>query len=269
MLIRMSVTVGSFNNGSISDYGGPTDLLVYTGGNSTRVVVTNNYLYRTDLAHATASIGYYFGGINPSLLFSGNYVFGLVAFADWVTATVTGNTVYSTASPYSQGASGMVSARGNLSGYRWGGNHWYGDPALPQWGYGPAGATPGTAYDYATWLTATGLTKPGRYGRSIPPNRVVVRPNAYEPGRANIIVYNWTQRSTVSVDVSAILKVGDHYVVQNAQDFYGAPTVSGTYEGGPLQLPMAGIPAPTPIRGGVPGPTTGPTFNVFVLIATP
>ena len=31
-----------------------------------------------------------------------------------------------------------------------------------------------------------------------------VRPNAYEPGRANITVFNWDMKSTVAVDVSAV-----------------------------------------------------------------
>ncbi len=73
----------------------------------------------------------------------------------------------------------------------------------------------------------------------------------------------------MNVDVSGILNVGDHYVVQSVQDLYGAPAASGIYDGGALQLPMAATPAPAPIGRGVRGPTTGPTFNVFVLMTTP
>jgi hypothetical protein len=40
--------------------------------------------------------------------------------------------------------------------------------------------------------------------------KVFVRPNAYEPGRANIVVFNWDRPPTASVDVSAAkLKQGD------------------------------------------------------------
>ena len=100
---------------------------------------------------------------------------------------------------------------------------------------------------------------------------VLVRPNQYELGRANIIVYNWAQQGTVSVDVSGILNVGDHYVVQHAQDLYGAPIAGGTYDGGPLQLPAVSITPPTPLGTSTvePAPVTGPTFNVFVLMKTP
>jgi len=259
----------SFNNGSISGYaGGPSDLFI-GGPVVTGAVVTNNYLYRLHTATATADIGYYFGPVNQDLVFTGNYAYGLVEIRDWVTATVTGNTLYSTSSPYAVGARGEFSARGNLGGHTWRGNTWYGDPTLPQWGYGPAGTIPGVAYDNATWMATTGLTGSGTYGGRVPPNLVVVRPNAYEAGRANIVVYNWAQLGSVSIDVAGVLNVGDRFVVQNAQDFYGTPVLSGTYTGAALQLPTAGVPAPTPIGRGVPGPATGPTFNAFVLLKTP
>jgi hypothetical protein len=69
------------------------------------------------------------------------------------------------------------------------------------------------------------------------------------------------------VDVSGILQVGDRYVVQTVQDFYGTPVASGTYSGGTLELPLAAVVPPTPIGQPAPlGVTTGPTFNVFVLL---
>ena len=77
-----------------------------------------------------------------------------------------------------------------------------------------------------------------------------MRPNQYEPGRANIIVYNWAQQSTVGVDVSGILKMGERYVVQNSEDFYGPPIAGGVYTGRALQLPMVSITPPSPRRDG-------------------
>jgi hypothetical protein len=69
------------------------------------------------------------------------------------------------------------------------------------------------------------------------------------------------------VDLSAVLHVGDRYVVQNVQDFYGTPVARGTYEGGRIDLPMAGIAPPAPVgRAFTPPPVTGPTFNVFVVL---
>jgi hypothetical protein len=262
-----------FNNGSTSTPGyaiSPADLEIGGGQAATGAVITNNYIYRAHPGNGDAAdIGYYFGPINQDLVFTGNYIYGLTEIRDWVTATITGNTVYNVTSSYSLQGPGLVSARGNLSGYTWSGNTWYGDAAVAAFGYGPAGQNPGSAYNYALWLAATGLTNPGTFAGSIAPNRVAVRPNAYEAGRANIVVYNWALQSTVSVDVSGVLQVGDRYVVQNVQDFYGTPVASGTYTGGALPLPMAGIAPPNPIGRGQPGPTTGPTFNAFVLMQTP
>jgi hypothetical protein len=97
------------------------------------------------------------------------------------------------------------------------------------------------------------------------PDLTVVRPNPYEAGRGNIVIYNWTGAANVSVDLSSILAVGQSYKILNAQDFFGTPVVSGTYSGGTVSIPMAGIPAPTPVGRGRAGPTTGPTFQVFVV----
>jgi len=85
-----------------------------------------------------------------------------------------------------------------------------------------------------------------------------------------MVVYNWEQHATVSVDLSTVLNVGDRYVVRNVQDFDGTPVASGTYEGGSIQLPMAAVTPPAVIgRASTPPPITGPTFNVFVVMKAP
>ncbi len=132
-----------------------------------------------------------------------------------------------------------------------------------------ASPTPIHIYPFTTVVNTGNAIYQWGVGGAPTTNRVVVRPNRYEPGRATIIVYNWTQQGSVSVDVSGLLTMGDRYVVQNVQDFYGTPVASGTYGGGALQLPMAGITPPTPIgRATNPAPVTGPAFNVFVLMKT-
>lgn len=176
---------------------------------------------------------------------------------------MTGNTLYST-SPGVAYASGMVSNEGSLNGHVWANNTFYGNAAALQWLYNH-----GTPTNFTGWKALTGFTNPATHGGSLPPNKIVVRPNQYEAGRANIIVYNWALHSTVSVDVSGVLSVGEPYAVQNVQDFYGTPVASGTYDGSPLQLPMIGIAPPAPIgRRATPAPVTGPAFNVFVLLKT-
>jgi len=68
------------------------------------------------------------------------------------------------------------------------------------------------------------------------------------------------------VDLSTVLSVGQAYTIVNAQNFYGAPVVSGVYAGGTVNLPMAGITSAAPLYGqNIPGRITGPTFQVFVV----
>jgi hypothetical protein len=70
--------------------------------------------------------------------------------------------------------------------------------------------------------------------------------------------------------VSSVLTPGDHYEVRNVQNFFGTPTLSGTYAGGSISIPMAGVTLTAPLGGwpkGAPA-VTGPEFNAFVLLRT-
>lgn len=101
----------------------------------------------------------------------------------------------------------------------------------------------------------------------VPPEvKVFVRPNEYEPGRANVTVYNWPKQKHVSVDLSSlgILK-GDRYEIRNAQNYF-VEKLTGIYNGTPILIPMTGWSIARPIGLEEPiAPTTFPTFGVFVL----
>jgi hypothetical protein len=96
---------------------------------------------------------------------------------------------------------------------------------------------------------------------------VVVRPNTYEPGRANIIVYNWGNQASVAVNVGGVISTGNQYEVRNVQNLFGAPVASGTYNGsGTITVPLGGVNATPPIGGSPNAPVhTGPAFDVFLL----
>jgi hypothetical protein len=97
---------------------------------------------------------------------------------------------------------------------------------------------------------------------------VFVRPNAYEPGRANIIVYNWEQRPTIAVDLTgAGLAMGAAYEIRDAQNFFGPPVAYGSYTGGTATLRMTDLKVSPPIGQDLAVPAhTGPTFAVFVVV---
>jgi hypothetical protein len=105
--------------------------------------------------------------------------------------------------------------------------------------------------------------------------KVFVRPNKYDSGRANIIIYNWDEADTVNANVSSILKPGDKYELHNVQDYFG-DTTSGTFSGGSLKINMTSRTKVQPIGydqvsswyHNTIKPNTFPTFGVFVLIKT-
>ena len=97
--------------------------------------------------------------------------------------------------------------------------------------------------------------------------KVFIRPNAYEAGRANITIYNWDLQSTVPVGLNGLLSAGSYYEVRDAQNPFGPPVLTGTYDGNPVAFPMTGLTPATPVGVSAPAPS-GPEFHVFVLTST-
>jgi hypothetical protein len=98
---------------------------------------------------------------------------------------------------------------------------------------------------------------------------VFVRPNQFEAGRANVIIYNWDLNAGVAVDLSSVLKSGDNYVIQDAQNFYGAPIAQGTYSGGSVTIPMTGTSIAKVIGNAPIVPQhTSREFGVFVVMTS-
>jgi hypothetical protein len=71
--------------------------------------------------------------------------------------------------------------------------------------------------------------------------RVFVRPNDYEPGRANVTVFNWGGAPAVPVDISKAVPVGAEFEVRWVENYFKGPVAGGVYKGGPVVLPMEGL----------------------------
>ncbi len=262
----------SFNNGSPLGRGNPDILLGgHVGMNNIRV--NNNMTYQTS-GGTSVWLGWT-STQNNDLVAQNNYFAGQIQVVNWNSVVFRNNRL--------QHANKMelLVPTATVPVYDWDNNGYVLTHVNDVWG-GPFGTTiAGVSTNYsslAAFQTATGgldahstLSQPSSGTPS--GNLAFVRPNVYEPGRANIIIYNWDQAATVSVDVSSVLAVGTRFEVRNVQDFLGTPVLTGTYAGGSLQLPMAGLQPPRPI--GVPldplvgSPVTGPEFNVFVLRTLP
>ena len=101
-------------------------------------------------------------------------------------------------------------------------------------------------------------------------SQVVVRPSTRDHDRGIIIVYNWSLASTVAVNLSSVLAVGQDYKIVHVFDPWSTTGVlSGTYAGGTVSLPMTAVAPPAPLGRGSgysTAPTPGPRFGVFIII---
>jgi hypothetical protein len=252
-----------FNNGTLTSTGS-TAANILVGGREVadQIVLRRNMTYFSPgVAARNVRIGY--GGTlrNGSVTVRDNYFVGgrlVLDLGAWDQATVVDNVLAGPAALLALTAPPPGSAE-------WHGNRYWRDPADAAWYAADSG------HALAAWQRVTDLGESDQAVAGVPREaRVFVRPNAYEAGRANIVVYNWGRAARVDVDVSGVLAVGDRYAVMNVQDFYGAPVAQGTYAGGTLALPMAGVAPPRPV-GTTPGaaPRTGPAFDVFILTRVP
>jgi hypothetical protein len=255
--IRLEGNV-SFNNGTLATNSTSLNLLVGGGEPADDIVVQSNMTYFSPGTGATnVRIGYPSTLENGTVLFADNFAIGGNPVYDvgyWQSATVRNSTF--------AGDRTILSINDpTTSGHTWSGNLYCRDPLASAWKHA------GTTYSFSGWKSATGLGATDAATANAPTSaKVFVRPNAYEAGRANIIVYNWAGAAAVAVDVSGILQVGDAYEVRNVQDLFGSPVVSGTYGGGSISIPQSATPAPIPYgMTSSPAPVTGPAFNVYLL----
>lgn len=158
---------------------------------------------------------------------------------------------------YAAGTTGMIAS----------GNYLAGPVALRMT------ARPDTSFAGNTLIGDTDRFAPSDYPDnaylSAPPSgaHVVVRPNQYEAGRAHVAIFNWNLDDTVPVELAAVLAPGDPYEVRDAQNFFGPPLASGTFDGSPVDFPMTQTAVARPV-GLVPvAPThTEREFAAFVVL---
>ena len=251
----------AFNNGTVSNFANPN---LQVGGNNNLAdndTVTANMLYFSPGASGDVNARLGFAAwVNGTLSAHDNYMVGggdVLDVGYWQSPIVSSNTLV--------GSGAMVNVHDTSTvGWQWGGNQYWRDPTLIEWTYRS------TNYTFAGWQAATGLgaTDHATPGQPAQP-QVFVRPNLYEPGRAHVVVYNWSGQTSVLVNVSNVVRGGNHYEVRNVQDVFGSPVVSGIYGGGSVAIPMTGVTPPPPI-GGSPKPPikTAPSFDVFLVTSS-
>jgi hypothetical protein len=249
-----------FNNGALSTDGRTDNILFGVGGSLAGLRFESNYTYHTPSANiGTSRIGWSYGGANQDVVLQNNYFIGgyiSLEVRGWTSMNVSGNTFYSAtfAGIYLQ-----LPSPHKPNALTWDENTYYG----PEQFY-----LQGQRRSWDAWRAGMPIDAKSKYAPS-PPAGVwsFVNPNAYEPGRGNIVIYNWDKKSSVEVDVSPILQAGANFEVRDAENFFSPPVLSGAYKGGTIRIPMTGLTAAQP-NGAVPNPPrhTAPEFGAFVVI---
>jgi hypothetical protein len=81
------------------------------------------------------------------------------------------------------------------------------------------------------------------------------------------VVYNWGSQSSITANLSGVLRAGQKYEVRNVQNMYGAAVTSGTFNGSAISIPMGGVNPPERLGRTTPTPPkTGPNFDAFEVI---
>lgn len=251
-----------FNSGCLS---GPEEraanILVGGGTRAERIAVVSNYTYHSGLAGTSSQFGY--GAKNDDLTLKDNYLAGYVRVLPWERVTATGNTFVGLTSLVEM----HVPSWAALKGYDWERNTYLSGEVQ----YQPLAVVAGKddlSAGWQQWQEKAGLDLNGTYIKGRPSGTAIfVRPNKYEVGRANVVVYNWDHIPTVEVDLKDVLKPEQAFRIVSVQDFFGEAVLRGKYEGKLINLPMnAGKPASPIGMDKPPLPVTEPEFGVFVVL---
>jgi hypothetical protein len=247
----------SFNNGTISTrYAAKGNIIIGADSPDEGMQAVDNLLYLSGNVGENLRVGY--TASNKDVLVTGNTVWGggtAFVVGQWQSATVTGNMM--------GGSADMVSLLNNPGSYSWTGNNYYRNAGASAWH-----TAAGSGMPLADWKQSTGLGSNDQAVSDVPSDtKVFVRPNKYEAGRATVVVYNWGSQSSISANLSGVLRAGQKYEVRNVQNMYGAAVASGTFSGSSISIPMGGVNAPARLGRTTPTPPkTGPNFDAFEVI---
>jgi len=189
------------------------------------IQVSNSVFYQPVGTNGTSlRVGYGVTGVGVGV--TNSYLVGggqAIEVDNWQQTTVTGNTFYVTRNANAN-ANTVIAQVANPGTVAWDGNSYYDSSGVENF------ACCGQGYFfYPTWRQVSGYDTTSSYSPTAPPDKAIIQPNAYEPGRYNITVLNWTRQPTVTVDLAP----GIVWFAYDARNM-GTPVASGI---GPVVLP--------------------------------
>jgi hypothetical protein len=271
----------SFNNGAIGTgsnaaNGTPVagsrgdNIIIGQGAGGPRgILLVNNLTYHTPQADdGTNELGY--GAPRAGDLTAiGNFFIGgsnAINLMRWDSITFRDNKMYA---PDRNEGSLTYRSDQNPSKYSFDYNYYYGAgnfSVFPACDAEPCAQRSDVGFN--AWQLIARVDANSVYQRGAPTDTwISVRPNFYEAGRANIVIYNWSQWPLVNVDLrNTGIRIGDRFEIRDAQNWFAGPLLSGVYVGQSVPVPMTGLTVAFP-NGTVPNPQphTPPEFGVFIV----
>lgn len=240
------------------------------GGNSNpieRLRIVRNCTYKRPTGKQALQCGY--KGTHTDVLVEDNYLVaghadytGVLFMRSFVNQLVTGNTIVA------RGVLADNHIGPDAQKSTWDRNAYHGGDGAPIRPFHLSNTDSENFFNFAGWRTATGFDQNSTFSPTYPTDtKVFIRPNRYEPGRAHVIIYNWSRQSSVPVDLSSVIDSGSEFEIRDAQNYFGAPVVSGKYDGKPVAIPM-NLTEVAPAVGDTAGldlKHTAPEFGVFVV----
>ncbi|MEP7214054.1 MAG: hypothetical protein ABI791_13320 [Acidobacteriota bacterium] len=258
-----------FNNGALTLDDQVADQVLVGGVEGVpaeRITLRQNYIYNEISAPINKNRGIRLGyedKHNRDVSLIGNYIVSKVPLKIlwWNSVTARDNTIYSTGNNVEVETSDGQS----VAGYEFDSNAY-----IPAAGNSASFMINDQKTNIDLWRfrfesDGTNVKADSRSERT----QIFIRPNKYEEGRANIIIYDWNHDANVLVDLSSVLKRGDKYELIDVQDYFGQPVFTGNYDGKLIAVPMRSTSTTKPIGSveRVP-PHTDATFAVFIVRRT-
>ena len=231
-----------FSNGMASSTDGCSQFVVGGGRPSKNIEFLSNVSYMHPTSNRVNGTLNYGHGANESLVCKDNYLVNgryALVLGCWDKIVGSGNFLFGRALLSMQPLDKVDANR--KGDYSWDNNDYF----IGTWPWpfelGWSAPPDETLMDFKQWQEKTGLDKnstavetPWRSPRGV---TVFIRPNHYDPGRANIAVMNWDRVGAVALDLSGVLKQGQPYRIFNVQSLWGDPVAAGVYDGKPVAVP--------------------------------
>jgi hypothetical protein len=272
----------SFNNGAVgtgsnSANGTPAagsrnnNIIIGEGrGGPKGILLINNFLYHTPQADdGTNELGYPWTPRAGDLTAIGNFFVGgsdAVDLIRWDSLVFRDNQVYA---PNRNNASLTWRVDQNPARYSYDYNYYYGSGRFTIYaGCNDIPCAKRADVGFNEWQSMARIDTNSVFSPGQPNGMWInVRPNLYEPGRANVVVYNWNLWTAATIDLrNAGLRIGDNFEIRDAQNWFAEPVYKGVYLGQQVTIDMTGRQVAAP-NGNVPHPQphTCPQFGVFVI----